>query len=272
LGELLNAADGVQRDDEDAEALRLLLAPGSSLGGARPKASVLDAHDQLSIAKFPALTDDWPVIRWERVALDLAEQAGLTVPERRMVDVGGRQVLLLRRFDRTAAGARIPFLSALAMLGATDGGNHSYLELADALRQYGENVEGGLREVWDRMAFNVLISNTDDHLRNHGFLRGRNGWYPSPAYDLNPVPTDVKPRVHELALTEDDDRSSLENVLAVAGSFGLSSVDARERAARIGRVTAAWRAAASRAGLTAREIDRMETAFEHEDARLAASL
>ncbi|MCB9534492.1 MAG: type II toxin-antitoxin system HipA family toxin [Myxococcales bacterium] len=272
LGELLRAADGVQRDDEDREALQLLLTPGSSLGGARPKASVLDQHDKLSIAKFPALTDDWPVIRWEHVALDLAHRAGLTVPARTMIELAGRHVLLLRRFDRAPDGTRVPFLSALAMLGADDGESHSYLELADALRQHGEDVEHGLRELWDRMAFNVLISNTDDHLRNHGFLRGRRGWYPSPAFDLNPVPTDVRPRVHALALTEDDDRSSLENVLAMAPYFGLSDAEARRRAVRIGEATATWREVAARAGLTPREIDRMETAFEHADARLVASL
>lgn len=272
LGELLEAADGVQRDDEDETALRLLLAPGSSLGGARPKASVLDVHDRLSIAKFPSLMDEWPVIRWEAVALELAERAGLSVPVRSVVDVAGRSVLLLRRFDRTEAGARVPFLSAPALLGADDGERYSYLELADAMRRHGERVVPGLCEIWERMVFNVLISNTDDHLRNHGFLRGRHGWYPSPAYDLNPVPTDVRPRMHALALTEDDDHSSLENVLSVAAYFGLSISDARERAARIGAATSSWRRVAANAGLTARQVERMESAFEHEDSRLAATL
>ena len=272
LGELLAAADRVQRDPGDDDALRLLLAPGSSLGGARPKASVMDSDGQLAIAKFTSERDAWPVILWEHVANRLAAAAGITVPATRVVHVGDRPVLIARRFDRSAA-LRRPFLSAMAMLGAAEREEeHSYLEIVDALRQLGDRVEEDLEELWRRMVFNVLITNTDDHLRNHGFLRTGMGWRLAPAYDLNPVPEDVRPRVHALALDEANPRSSLRTVLSVADYFGLSRRRAVEIVRQVTRGTARWRALARASGLSAAEVDRMKSAFEHEDRRFARGL
>ena len=194
LPALLAASDDVLANDE-SDALRVLLAPGSSLGGARPKASVRDVDGALAVAKFPARTDEVGVVRWEAVALLLAERAGIDVPQRRLETIGNAPVLLLRRFDRRA-NARVPFLSAMAALGAADHERRSYPEFVDFIRQHGAHPKQDLHALWRRMVFNVLISNTDDHLRNHGFLHvpGR-GWTLSPAYDLNPTPTDLKPRV-----------------------------------------------------------------------------
>lgn len=176
LPRLLAAADGVAGGTETDHDLRLLLAPGSSLGGARPKASVRDLDGNLAIAKFPDPGDEVNRVLWEAVALRLAEKAGIQVPAWRIVPVGGRPVLLLQRFDRTGA-TRIPFLSALSLLQAADGEARSYLEIADGLRRYGALAREDLRALWRRIAFSVLISNTDDHLRNHGFLyAGQAGW------------------------------------------------------------------------------------------------
>lgn len=265
LGRLLTASDRVQRDPADEEALRVLLAPGSSLGGARPKASVLDHDGQLLIAKFPAVQDEWPVTTWEHVTCRLATQAGLRCQQTRLVSVGGEPVLLSRRFDRRAE-RRVPFLSAMAMVGAEDReAEHSYLEIADAIRRHGIAAEAELEELWRRMVFNVLVTNTDDHLRNHGFLFQGDAWALSPAYDLNPMPEDVRPRVHALALDDRNPRSSLETVLEEASYFGLAPQRAENLARALGEVTRRWRAVARSNGLNASEVERMASAFEHAD-------
>ncbi len=272
LGELLFASDRVQDDEGDADALRLLLAPGSSLGGARPKASVLGNDGALSIAKFPARSDEWPVIVWEAVASQLARAAGVDVQQTQRVEVQGRAVLVGRRFDRRGE-RRIPFLSAMAMIGATDGEDeHSYLEIADAIRQHGAHVDRDLAELWRRMTFNVLISNTDDHLRNHGFLRAPDGWRLSPAYDLNPVPIDVKARVHALALDEQSPVASVDTLLAVVDYFGLTHARARGILGEAAAAVSDWRRVAGSLGLTAAQLDRMASAFEHADLEAARRL
>lgn len=265
LGELLFASDRVQRDPGDEAALQLLLAPGSSLGGARPKASVVDPDGRLFIAKFPAVNDEWAVTRWEHVACRLAAAAGIRVQETRLEKAGGQAVLLARRFDRAGA-VRLPFLSALAMIGARDRQEeHSYLELADAMRQHGARVGREAEELWRRMVFNVLITNTDDHLRNHGFLRAVDGWVLTPAYDLNPVPLDVRPRVHALALDDHDPRSSLGTLLEVADYFGVPPRRAAGIARAVADATSGWRDLARAQGLEPAAVERMATAFEHDD-------
>ncbi len=265
LPRLLAAADHVADDSDDDEDLRMLLAPGSSLGGARPKASVIDREGRLCIAKFPHRSDELDTVRWEAVALQLAERAGIAVATFRLEAVAERPVLLLQRFDRDDA-KRVPFLSAMSMLGASDGEVHSYLELVDALRRYGAAPEADMRALWRRIVFSVLISNTDDHLRNHGFLyRSPSGWRLSPAYDLNPVPTDIKPRLLSTAIDLDDTTASLELAYEVAPYFELDGKSAEAIVREVGRVVADWRATAVRLGLSRSEIDRIASAFEHED-------
>lgn len=265
LPQLLSAADRVAEDKDTDEDLRLLLAPGSSLGGARPKASVRDKDGNLAIAKFPRRDDDYNIVVWEAVALTLARKAGIRVPEARIEMVGTRPVLVLRRFDRRD-GHRIPFLSAMSMLDARDNDTRSYMEMADALRRHGAASRDDIRQLWKRIVFNVLISNTDDHLRNHGFLyAGPTGWRLSPAYDLNPVPVDVKPRILTMAVDEEDNTASLTLALNVAGYFELEGRAAHRIAAEIGKAVSDWRAEAARHGLSNVEIERMASAFEHED-------
>lgn len=262
LGELLNAAMRVAADNDDDADLRLILAPGSSLGGARAKASVLDLQGQLSIAKFPQADDAYPVMQWEAVALDLAYRAGIEVPTWRLEQVADRTALLLRRFDRDG-DIRTPFLSAMSMLGAVDNEDHSYLEIVDALRQFGSRPEQDCAQLWRRIVFNILISNTDDHLRNHGFLHETAGWRLSPAYDMNPTPVDVKARVLSLAIDEADDTASIEVALSMARQCGLKPPAAREIMTEVQAAVGQWRQRASFHGLNARDLERMASAFEH---------
>lgn len=270
LPRLLSAAEHVVEDEDSDEDLRLLLAPGSSLGGARPKASIRD-RGKLAIAKFPSRGDEVNTVLWEATALTLAKKAGIPIPSWRVENVAGKPVLLLRRFDREA-GRRIPFLSAMSMLGAKDNEARSYLEFADLLRRYGAAPKDDMRGVWRRIVFSILISNTDDHLRNHGFLwAGPAGWRLSPAYDLNPVPIDVKPRVLTTAIDLEDGTASLELAYQVSAYFELSLGEAHRIAGEVGKAVASWRKEGAKLGLSEREIDRMASAFEHDDLRAALS-
>src|SRR5713226_6510536 len=238
LPRLLSAAEHVLSDTDSDEDLRLLLAPGSSLGGARPKASVRDRDGHLAIAKFPNKGDEINTVLWEAVALTLAAKAGITIPVWRLETVAEKPVLLLRRFDREQ-GMRVPFVSAMSMLEAKDNEARSYLEFVDVLRQHGASPKEDMHDLWRRIVFSILISNTDDHLRNHGFLwAGPAGWRLSPAYDLNPVPADIKPRVLSTAIDLDNRAASLELAFEVAGYFGVSEREARKIAAEVGRAAA----------------------------------
>lgn len=268
LPRLLSATARIERDQETDEDLLLVLAPGTSLGGARPKATVRDTDGRLLIAKFPKRDDDWPVTLWEAVLLDLAARAGITVPEWRLQTIAKKPVVLIKRFDRDAKGQRVPFMSAMTALNATDhGAQRSYLEIVDAIRQTGSAPDKDLEELWRRIVFSVLVSNTDDHLRNHAFLHDGRGWRLSPVYDLNPCPTDIKPRVHALAIDEDDATASIETVLKVATQFGLKGDRARAVAAKVGAAVGQWRTIAKAYGITAAQIERMASAFEHGDLR-----
>jgi len=271
LPKLLSAAEHVIDETDTDEDLQLLFAPGSSLGGARPKASVREKNGQLAIAKFPRKDDETSTVIWEAVALRLAHKAGITVPVARVETVGKKPVLLLRRFDRNGK-RRIPFLSAMSMLSAKDNESHSYLEIVDALRQHGAATKADIGALWRRIVFNVLISNTDDHLRNHGFLyQGSDGWLLSPAYDLNPVPTDIKPRILTTAINEEDGTASLALAMSVAKYFELDAAKAREIAKQVGKAVSTWRNEAAHHGVGKNEIDRMASAFEHEDLKKAVN-
>lgn len=269
LPKLLAASNRIAADEENDADLRLLLAPGSSLGGARPKASVRDSNNHLLIAKFPHPDDETNQPAWEAVALMLASSAGITAAKGRLETVTSRSVLLLNRFDRVKT-RRIPFLSTMSLLGAGDNEQHSYLEIVDALRQCSANAGKDLAELWRRIVFSILISNVDDHLRNHGLLwTGPMGWQLAPAYDLNPTPTDIRPRILSLAIDEHDQTASLELAFQVADYFGIDDKQARRMAKKIGRSVASWQNVAKSLGIRASEIERMQSAFEHEDLQLA---
>ncbi len=264
LGRLLQSTERILRDEETDEDLQLIFAPGSSLGGARPKASVVDQHGRLSIAKFPKESDDYSMETWEEIALRLAERAGIVTAGHELLHVAGKAVLLSRRFDR-GEGRRIPFLSAMAMLGAKDGEGGSYPEMVDALARHGADAKRDARALYRRVAFNVLVSNVDDHLRNHGFLKmDRSGWILSPAYDLNPVPADLKARVLTTNIDLEESTCSIDLLEASAGYFALSLGEAREILKEVAAATSTWRDVARQAGAPAKEIHRMASAFEHD--------
>ena len=269
LPKLLSATEGYLNDNETAEDLRILLASGSSLGGARPKASLRDKDGHLVIAKFPKNDDGFNVVAWESVALTLAEKSGIKTAQWRSENVLGKPVLLLRRFDRQE-GQRIPFLSAMSMLGAKDNDSRSYLEIADAITQHGASPNSDLEELWRRIIFTVLISNTDDHLRNHGFLYERHkGWRLSPAYDVNPTPIEMKPRLLSTSIDYDNSTASIDLALCVIDGFRINKSRALEIVKEVALGVSEWRNVATQFGLSKKESDRMASAFEHEDLKKA---
>jgi len=263
LPELLNIAARAERDIADYKDLKRLLRAGSSLGGARPKAHVLDDAGRVAIAKFPsASSDTWNVMAWEKVALDLAQDAGVIVPRSQLLRVGDRHVLIVDRFDRRDR-ARIGYASAMTMLEARDGDQRSYLEIAGVIEERSPTATADLRQLWRRIAFSILISNTDDHLRNHGFLHERGeSWTLSPAFDLNPNP-DSGPKELSTAIDFTDTRAEVETLMSVAAYFRLDTSDAIEVLAMVTRAVARWRDVAKSHGLSQQDLDVMESAFEH---------
>ena len=265
LGKLRSAADRVLAGAETDEDMLAIFAPGSSLGGARPKASVIDPHGHLSIAKFPKESDEYSLERWEAIALDLAEAAGIRAAAHDMHEDRGRPIFVSRRFDRDS-GQRIPFISALSMTEHRDGERGSYLEIVDALTAHGAHAVADRVELFKRIAFSILVSNTDDHLRNHAFLRlDASGWTLSPAYDINPTPPDIKARILATNIDLDDGTCSVELLRSVAEEFSLKLADADALIRGVARVTSTWRDAARRRGAAEAEIRRMEGAFEHSE-------
>jgi len=208
---------------------------------------------------------------WEKVALDLARDAGVTVPDSQLIRIGDRNVLVIDRFDRRGT-ARVGYASAMTMLEASDGDQRSYLEIAEVIEQRSTAVAAELRQLWRRIAFSILISNTDDHLRNHGFLHERgDSWMLSPAFDLNPNP---QPGSKDLSTAIDytDTRASVDTLMGVAAYFRLDASDALEVLAEVTRAVTRWRAVARSHGLLQQDLDAMEPAFEHAEGERARAL
>jgi serine/threonine-protein kinase HipA len=269
LPELLELAARADRDSANYDELRRLVRAGSSLGGARPKAHVVASDGRLAIAKFPSSsTDTWNVMAWEKVAHDLARDAGITVPNSELINVDGRSVHVIDRFDRRG-DERIGYISATTMLEASDGETRSYLEIAAAIEQESRRATEDLRELWRRIAFTVLISNTDDHLRNHGFLHaGSDAWILSPAFDMNPNP---EPGPKELccAIDDSDTTASVVHLREVADYFRLDDGQARAVLNEVAAAVVRWREVAREYGLTEHDIEDMAPAFEHSQAAAA---
>jgi serine/threonine-protein kinase HipA len=269
LPNLLSASDRLERDEASEDELRALLRGGSSLGGARPKAHVLDKRGRVSIAKFPSPTkDEWDVMRWEAVALTLARAAGVCVEGWTLHTVDEKAVLIVDRFDR-AGDLRIGYVSAMTMLQADDGDRGSYLEIAEVIERHSHKAGQDLRQLWRRIAFSILISNTDDHLRNHGFLRSSTaGWTLSPAFDLNPDPSPGAKHL-STAIDLDDTVASIDTLMDVAEYFRLDVDDACHILGEVADATSRWQAVAAEAGLSHAEVEQMTPAFEHDQADLA---
>lgn len=270
LRELEAASLALERDEDNTDAagnewLRMLIAPGGSLGGARPKASVVDPQGQLWMAKFPSIRDEYDVGGWELVVQTLAQACGLRVPAalaRRFANP--HHSFLVKRFDRTALGQRLHFASAMTLTGHKDGEDESsgvsYLELARVLIDHGAQTDVDLHELWSRIVFNMLVSNTDDHLRNHGFiLVPGKGWRLSEAYDMNPVPDAQGLRLN---VSEADNAQDLELARAVAPYFRVAVKTANSVIQRSQKVVRQWKTLAARLRIPAREQQRMASAFQ----------
>jgi serine/threonine-protein kinase HipA len=266
LRDLEYGVSRVESDDhpeDEASWLELLLAPGSSLGGARPKAGVLHPDGSLWIAKFPSRQDEEDSGAWEMTVHELACSCGLDVPEARLEKLSpGGSTFLVKRFDRTGHGGRIHFASAMTLLGRKDGDNQSdgasYLDLAELLIRHGSNPQKDLEQLWRRIIFSIAVSNTDDHLRNHGFLLAAEGWRLSPAFDINP-----NPYGRGLSLNIDEYRNALEPELAMgqASVFRLTPHQAQGIAGEVFAAVSRWKKVASGFGISRSSCDRMESAF-----------
>lgn len=263
LNALLQATDAIHHETETAQDLSFLLGAGSPLGGARPKSAVSLADERLAIAKFPKPDDTRDIAAGEILALTLAEQAGIRVAEHQLVPVGGHSVAVITRFDR-AGVKRIPFISAATLLGLPPGEPGAYTLLADGIRQFGHDVPGDLRELWRRLVFSLLASNSDDHLRNHGFLMHENGrWALSPAYDINPVPEIDRIRLSKTAVTEDQEEPTLATALAAAPRFGLGASEAKQILRMVFTAVSGWRKTGRQLHLKASTLDAYGSAFDH---------
>jgi serine/threonine-protein kinase HipA len=272
LPTLLTAAAHAERDTADYGELSALLRAGSSLGGARPKAHVIDAAGRIAIAKFPSAEyDTWNVTAWEKVALDLARQAGIRVPDTQLLRISGRSVLIVDRFDRDG-DRRIGYISAMSMLEASDGDVGSYLDIAAVIEGKSSAITQDLQELWRRIALSILISNTDDHLRNHGFIHEIGDiWRLSPIFDVNPNP-DPGLKHLSTAIVDYDTTASISNLISVAGFFRLGVGEAKAILGEVLEAVAHWRVVAATHGLSESEITKMRPAFEHPEAQTAAAL
>jgi len=257
---LLRAADAVARDSDGAlQAVKQLLDAGTaSLGGARPKAAVAD-DGKLFIAKFPHPQDEWDVMAWEKVCLDLASVAGIMVPGNRLVRIDGRSVLLVERFDRDN-DRRIGYMSAMTLLGANDGESRDYLEIAEAMAEVSARPGADLGELFRRIVLSILVNNTDDHLRNHGFLHRGTGWRLSPVFDVNPNPDLAAARVTTVGGAADPG-GEIAVLVEKARLFGLSDETARNAIAQVRKAVSGWKEAARRNGVPAKGIAAFEPVF-----------
>lgn len=255
--------DNIVDDPEYFKWLNMLVAPGSSLGGARPKAGVLDANKHPWIAKFPSKNDSTNIGAWEMLTNELARNAGLNVAEGMAKKFSSNHhTYLSKRFDRTINGERIHFASAMTLLGYTDGANHedgiSYLELVEFISTHGANISNDLRELWRRIVFNICVSNTDDHLRNHGFIYSNEGWLLSPAYDINPVETGTG---LSLNISEDDNSLDLHLAMDVYKYFRLTENEAEQIILEVKNAVKVWRDIANKYNISRTEQELMSTAF-----------
>ena len=273
LRALLSASRAVEMNTETIADLAYLRGRGTSLGGLRPKCSVLDDDGRLSIGKFPSVQDQRAVTKGEVLALRLAKRAGINAASARLIDSEGVPVALIHRFDRIE-GQRIMYISAATMLGVdrTTPGEHAYTEIVDAIRSHGSAAQADIDELFRRIAFSILITNVDDHLLNHGFLHVQHGqWRLAPAFDVNPFPD----RVRELKTwisEEAGPEASIEALMSVAPYFRLDDLRARSVVLEVEASVARWREEGHQLGMTDIELDQFADAFEHDERETARKM
>lgn len=267
IKELMLAAHEIEASEEkqllpSKKWLAQLLHPGTSLGGARPKASVIDENGYLTVAKFPSRKDDYDVAQWEHFCHIMGRKAGLNVAETRTISGRDYHILLSKRFDRTENGKRIHFASALTLLGLSDGDNAStgygYTDIVDFIIRHGSNVEQNLEELYRRVAFYIIIGNSDDHFRNHGFLMSRKGWELSPAYDINPTLSDNQ----SLLINSSSCVADLDILLKSAGEYMLPEDKGHRIISELKSAMKSWRNEARKLGLPQRDIEMFAPRFE----------
>jgi serine/threonine-protein kinase HipA len=256
--------DDVIEDPEYLKWLSMLIAPGASLGGARPKASIVDSDGGLWIAKFPSLNDQGDIGGWEIVTYELAIASGINMAESKAQKFSSDYyTFLTKRFDRTNNDTRVHFASAMTMLGYTDGQDHSdgasYLELVEFIQNHGANVDHDLEQLWRRIVFSICVTNTDDHLRNHGFILTNGGWILSPAYDINPVETGTGLKLN---ISDEDNSLNLDLVLEVCEFFRLTEEQAKEIITQIKTVVCTWKDVATKYGISRAEQELKTLAFK----------
>ena len=265
---LVAASMEVEKSEErnllpDKKWLLQLVHPGTSLGGARPKAGVLNEEGELCVAKFPSRNDEYDIGLWEHLSHLLAKEAGVEAAETRAITAGEKyHTLLSKRFDRTTDGHRRHFASAMTLLGLTDGCNaqtgNGYLDIVDFILQHCCNVEANLRQLYRRVAFSIAIGNSDDHFRNHGFLLTPKGWTLSPAYDLNPTFNDHQ----SLLINATTNRSDLQLLLASSEEYMIGKEEATHIIEEVKDGVSQWRSMATRLGIAKREMDLFAQDFE----------
>lgn len=265
---LVAASMEVEKSEErnllpDKKWLLQLVHPGTSLGGARPKAGVLNEEGELCVAKFPSRNDEYDIGLWEHLSHLLAKEAGVEAAETRAITAGEKyHTLLSKRFDRTTDGRRRHFASAMTLLGLTDGCNaqtgNGYLDIVDFILQHCCNVEANLRQLYRRVAFSIAIGNSDDHFRNHGFLLTPKGWTLSPAYDLNPTFNDHQ----SLLINATTNSSDLQLLLASSEEYMIGKEEATHIIEEVKDGVSQWRSMATRIGIAKREMDLFAQVFE----------
>lgn len=270
IRELIAASSEIEKSEDENRLPEMrwiaqLVQPGSSLGGARPKASVIDKNRILYIAKFPSRKDDYDVGLWEHFSHLLAKEAGVNAAETRVISTSDKyHTLLSRRFDRREDGKRIHFASAMTLLGLNDGDNantgNGYLDMVDFILQNCTNVEDNLKELYRRVAFNICIGNTDDHFRNHGFLLTAKGWTLSPAYDMNPTLNEYQ----SLLINSHTNKADLNELLNFCEEYMLQKQSAQQIISKVLNAVKKWRLLATRLGIVKSEQERFDTVFERQ--------
>ena len=264
LRSLIAASMEIEKSEEqnrlpEMKWIQQLVHPGSSLGGARPKAGVRDTDGFLYVAKFPSRNDDYDVSLWEHLSHLLAKKAGVNAAETSVISTGDKyHALLSKRFDRTSNGRRIHFASAMTLLGLTDGSDaqtgNGYLDIVDFILQNCCDVENNLRQLYRRVAFNIAIGNTDDHFRNHGFLLTPRGWTLSPAYDMNPTTNEYQ----SLLITSSTNKSDLSLLLDASEEYMIGKEEAAKIIQEVTDAVKGWRRIAAMLGIAKREIELFE--------------
>lgn len=269
IRDLMHASQEIEKSEEenqlpDKKWLTQLVQPGSSLGGARPKASIINTDNRLWVAKFPSRKDDYDAGLWEHFCHLLARKAGVNAASTQVISTGDKyHTMLSCRFDRTVAGRRIHFASAMSLSGLSDGDNagtgHGYLDIVDFILQSCTDVEANLKELFCRVAFNICIGNSDDHFRNHGFLLTSKGWTLSPAYDMNPTFNEYQ----SLLISRFSNKADLNILLDACEDYMLNKTTATQIIAEVAGTVKGWKSLTATLGIAQREMDMFREVFEN---------